>query len=95
MTLTLFSCRMQIGIFREENAVNTAAIIEKWYRKIGFDPRYDRAFYDALATILINADAAFTVGQAAVLYGTGFSAVGICRRADPRNSRACRRIFTS
>ena len=37
--------------------MNTAAIIEKWYRKIGFDPRYDRAFYDALATIQIDAGA--------------------------------------
>ena len=34
--------------------MNTAAIIEKWYKRIGFDSRYDRAFYNALKTIVID-----------------------------------------
>ena len=31
----------------------TAAIIEKWYKKLGFDSKHDKAFYEALATIEI------------------------------------------
>ena len=31
----------------------TAPIIEKWYKKLGFDSKYDEQFYEALATIEI------------------------------------------
>ncbi len=34
--------------------MDTAAIIEKWYRKLGFDPRYDGQFYDAITAIRID-----------------------------------------
>ena len=34
----------------------TAPIIEKWYKALGFDPKYDAEFYDALRTIFIPAD---------------------------------------
>lgn len=30
------------------------AIVEKWYKKIGFDPKYDEAFYEALDTIPVD-----------------------------------------
>ena len=33
----------------------TSAIIEKWYKKLSFDPKYDAEFYDALARISIPA----------------------------------------
>lgn len=34
----------------------TAPIIEKWYKVLGFDSKYDLSFYDALRTIPISPD---------------------------------------
>lgn len=34
--------------------IETKAIIEKWYKKIGFAPRYDKAFYEALETVYVD-----------------------------------------
>ena len=34
--------------------MDTTSIIEKWYKRIGFDSRYDPAFYDALRTIPVD-----------------------------------------
>lgn len=37
--------------------IDTRAIVEKWYKKIGFDTRYDKEFYDALEKISVDASA--------------------------------------
>jgi len=36
--------------------MNTAPIIVKWYKKLGFDRKYDAQFYEALHTVEIPAD---------------------------------------
>ena len=36
--------------------MQTAPIIEKWYKRLGFDSKYDAEFYEALRTIEIPAD---------------------------------------
>ena len=36
--------------------MDTRAIIEKWYRALGFPAEYDGAFYEALAQTEIPAD---------------------------------------
>ena len=36
------------------NTGNVRTIIEKWYKKIGFDPCYDEEFYQALDTIPVE-----------------------------------------
>lgn len=37
--------------------IDTRAIVEKWYKKIGFDTRYDKEFYDSLEKISVDASA--------------------------------------